>query len=208
VLTDFELLEAWRAGDKQAGNSLFERHLDSVTRFFRNKVGPTRLEDLIQKTFLVCVEKRDSFEGRSSFRTYLFAVAHNILRNAYRANQRQGERYEFGTVSVAEMGPGPMTIAAKHQDQQILLQALRSIPLDYQIVLELTYWENLEGQEIAEVLGKPLGTVRTHIRRGKQKLQEAISQLSMSEAQLQKTMTNLESWARQLRDQVEIPQPV
>ncbi len=202
--SDFELLEAWRGGDRSAGNRLFEQHFPSLHRFFRNKAGPDRVEDLIQKTFLVCVEKRDDFEGRSSFRTYLFAVAHNVLRNAYRSGKRQNERIEFGTVSVEDMGTGAMTLVARQEDKQILLHALRRIPLEFQVVLELYYWENLDGNELAEALDLPLGTVRTRLRRGKQRLEKAIAELATSEAQLTNTVTNLEQWARQLRDQVDV----
>lgn len=205
--TDFELLEAWRGGDRDAGSQLFERHFDSLQRFFRNKAGPERQEDLIQKTFLVCVEKKESFEGRSSFRTYLFGVAHNVLRNAYRSGKRQNDRIEFGTVSVEDLGMGAMTLVAKQQDRQILLHALRRIPLEFQVVLELYYWEGLEGQELADALGIPLGTVRTRLRRGKQRLEKVIAELATSEEQLTQTIKNIESWARELRDQVDLPKP-
>lgn len=202
MATDFELLESWRGGDKEAGNTLFERHFDAIQRFFRNKVGPERLEDLIQHTFLILVEKRDDFRGESSFRTYLFAVAHNVLRNAFRSHKRKNERFDFGTVSVHDVGPGPATMVAKQQDKQLLLQALRRIPLDFQVCLELYYWEQMEAKQLAEVLDLPVGTVRSRIRLGKQKLEAAIAELAQSPDQLTTTMTNLEDWARDLRDQV------
>ncbi len=200
--TDFELLESWRGGDKSAGNELFERHFDSIQRFFRNKVGPERLEDLIQQTFLILIEKKHDFRGDSSFRTYLFAVAHNVLRNAFRSYKRNADRFDFGTVSVHDIGPGPATMVAKQQDKQILLQALRHIPVDFQVVLELYYWEHMEAKELAEVLELPIGTVRSRIRLGKEKLEKAIAELAASPGQLNSTMSNLEDWARALRDQV------
>ena len=66
--TDRQLLEAWRGGDKKAGKRLFERHYDALTRFFRNKVGP-EAPDLVQQTFLGCLERIDRFrEGRTIHR--------------------------------------------------------------------------------------------------------------------------------------------
>lgn len=202
--TDFELLARWRDGERDAGSELFERHFDALRRFFRNKAGPQRLEELIQKTMLVCVENRDSFEGRSSFRTYLFGVAHNVLRGAYREGKRQNERIEFGTMSVEDMRTGAVTLVAREQNKALLLYALRKIPMEFQVVLELYYWENMEGQELADALGIPLGTVRTRLRRGKQRLEKIIGELAQSEHQLTQTLSNLEDWARQLRDEVDV----
>ena len=76
--SDIDLLDAWRAGDPRAGNELFNRHFDSVCRFFANKAG-NEVDDLIQRTFLACVEGRDRFRGDASFRGYLFGVARNVL---------------------------------------------------------------------------------------------------------------------------------
>ena len=64
---DDDLLERWRAGDKRAGNALFERHFRSLVRFFRNKVS-TGIEDLVQETLLACVRGRDRLRDDGSFR--------------------------------------------------------------------------------------------------------------------------------------------
>ena len=96
--TDLELLEAWRGGDRQAGEALFERHFDAIARFFRNKVDHG-IDDLIQRTFLACVESKDQFRGEASFRTFLFAVAHNVLGKHYRSQRRHGDRIDFGVTA-------------------------------------------------------------------------------------------------------------
>ena len=84
---DAELLEQWRAGDRKAGEALFDRHFDAVARFFRNKVD-RGIDDLIQRTFLACVESRDRFRGDSSFRTYAFAVGRHVLGKPGRSKRR------------------------------------------------------------------------------------------------------------------------
>ena len=55
-----------------------------------------RLEDLVQQTFMACVEGRERFRNDSTFRTYLFGVAHNVLRSHLRKRRREGERFDFG----------------------------------------------------------------------------------------------------------------
>ncbi len=87
---------------------------------------------------------------------------------------------------------------AERDEQQVLLVALRKIPVEYQIVLELVYWEDMTAVEIAEALELPLGTAKTRIRRGRQLLEEALAEVGG--AALQSTLSDLDGWARSLRD--------
>jgi RNA polymerase sigma-70 factor (ECF subfamily) len=201
MATDAELLQAWRGGDRASGEALFERHFDAVARFFRNKVDHG-IDDLIQRTFLACVESKDRFRGESSFRTFLFAVAHNVLGKHFRSKRRHGDRIDFGVTSVYDLSPSPSVIVAKHREQQVLLQALRRIPIESQIVLELYYWEKLTAADVAQVVGVPEGTAKTRIRRAKQLLEQEMGKLISAKDQLETTVANLDSWAAGLRDQV------
>ena len=200
VSTDLELLEAWKTGDRKAGSELFERHFDSICRFFANKVQ-SDVDDLVQRTFIACVEGKERFRGQSSFRTYLFGVAHNVLRSHLRKRKREGERFDFGITSVFDMGLSPTTLIAQRKEQLLILQALRRVPLDHQIVLELYYWEAMTAKDLGEVLDIPEGTVRGRIRRAKQLLEEALAELAETD-DLKSTVSNLDSWARSLRERV------
>ena len=198
---DLELAQRWRDGDAQAGGVLFERHYASIERFFRNKVN-SGIEDLIQRTFLLAVESRDRFRGASSYRTYLFGIAYNVLRDHYRAARRERERLDFGHDSVADLAPGASTLLRGVEERAELLAALRSIPLDFQVVLELYYWEQLDQRAIADALGIPHGTARSRIRLGKQKLVAALEAMARDGAAVHDTLTNLDQWARELREQL------
>ncbi|MCB9751400.1 MAG: RNA polymerase sigma factor [Myxococcales bacterium] len=200
---DFELLAAWRAGDTRAGETLFARHFAAIHRFFRNKVADDGdFEDLVQSTFMTCVERSDSFEGRSSFRTYLFGIAHNRLRNYYRSKRRHDARFDPGTVSAVDLGAGPATAAVQHSEQRLLLTALRRLPLDLQIALEMHYWEQLTAADIAEALEIPAGTAKSRLRRAKQLLRERLQELASTPAVLTRTLQDLDGWARGLRDEL------
>jgi RNA polymerase sigma factor (sigma-70 family) len=197
--SDIDLLDAWRAGDSRAGNELFNRHFDSICRFFANKAAH-EVDDLIQRTFLACVEGRDRFRGDASFRGYLFGVARNVLRRHYRDKRYHDQRFDPLVVSVHDLGPAPSMLIADKREQELLLHALRRLPMDHQITLELYYWENMSGSELAQVLDIPEGTVRGRIRRAKQLLESAIAELAESPQQLESTIANLEGWAKSLRD--------
>ncbi len=176
---DDTLLERWRGGDKGAGNVLFRRHFVAVRRFFRNKITDDEIDDLIQRTFMACVEGRDRFRGDASFRTYLFATARNQLYRFLR-DRRSRERKvdaDFGITSVAALGMTPSSIAAARQEHEILLCALQRVSVDQQTILELSYWEGLKGPEIAVIFDISPTTVRTRLYRARAALQQVIEEL-------------------------------
>jgi RNA polymerase sigma-70 factor (ECF subfamily) len=197
-VSDAELLQAWAEGDKLAGEQLFERHFEAIARFFRNKLpADAQHEDLIQQTFLGCVESRDRFRGEASFRSFLFAIAHNQLGKHWRKRSR--DRLDLQTVSAHDLDPSPSAVMARDQDQHKLLLALRRIPLDSQVALELHYWEAMTAAEIGEVLGIPLGTAKTRLRRAKQLLEAELQALAVGPERLDPTGTRLDTWAREVR---------
>ncbi|MFZ6183709.1 RNA polymerase sigma factor [Nannocystis pusilla] len=197
-MDDAELLLRWRDGDRDAGEALFERYFAALARFFRNKV-PHGVEDLVQQTFVACIEGMHRLRSAASFRSFLFAIAHNLLRASFRAQQRGAEPFDPEKVSAHQLAPGPSTLFARHGEQRLLLEALRTIPLDAQVLLELFYWEDLTSAEIAEVMGSPHGTVRSRLRRARELLRERLSELAASPDVLASTVQDLDGWAASLK---------
>jgi len=197
---DFELLERWRAGDREAGNALFARHFRPLFRFFRTKVADPIAEDLTQVSFLACVDGRDKFRNASSFRTYLFAIARNQLFLHFRKRGRQDAVVAFETVSMVDLGAGPSTLVAAQAEQRLLLRALRRIPVDFQIAIELYYWEGVSTSGIATVLGIPEGTVRSRLTRARDHLAKQMRALAETPALAESTVADFERWAQSLRE--------
>ncbi len=199
--TDEELLGAWRSGDAGAGKEIFARHYEAVARFFRNKVGD-EAPDLVQTTFLGCVEGAERFRGEGSFRSFLFAVAYRQLCKHYRARIAERARLDPGTVTAHDLDPTPSRVVAQRQEQRLLLEALRRIPFEYQVALELHYWERMSTAEIAVALDAPQGTMKSRLRRGRALVEEQIQRLTQDAALLESTQARLEDWAMGVRDQV------
>jgi RNA polymerase sigma factor (sigma-70 family) len=199
VVSDTELFERWCQGDERSGAKLFDHHFPAVSRFFRNKAGDD-FEDLVQQTFTACLESRERFRRDSSFRTFLFAIANNILRNHYRSKRR--DRVDLTSVSVHDLDPGPSTIVAKVREQRLLLEALRHIPLEHQIILELYYWEGMTAKAIGEIVGETEYTIRNRLRRGKELLRRRMEELAHDRAELESTWGGLERWAAEIFDAV------
>lgn len=193
--SDVELLDAWRSGDAGSGQQLFRRYFGPLNRFFRNKTD-SGVEDLIQSTFLACVEGRDRFRQSSSFRTFMFGIANNLLCGHYR---RQRRSLDFEQTSIVDLGASPSGPLTRRDEHAALLRGLRSVPLQQQVMLELAYWEGMKGPEIAEVLGIPANTVRSRLSRARAALREALERDVASPELLRSTLADLERWAQGVR---------
>jgi RNA polymerase sigma-70 factor (ECF subfamily) len=175
-VNDSELIDRWRSGDNAAAGELIRRHFSMLQRFFSNK-APGHEEDLIQTTLVACVEARDAFRGDSTFRTYLFKLARMQLFAHYRKMYRTRE-LDFTTTSVCDLGTSPSGVLVQREESELLARALQLLPLDQQIALELTYWEDLGAPEVAEVLGIPENTVYSRVHRAKAHLREVLARVA------------------------------
>jgi RNA polymerase sigma-70 factor (ECF subfamily) len=196
---DTQLYEQWRGGDRDAGTKLVERHYDSVHRFLATKAGP-HADDLVQRTFLACANLERGYRGESSFRAYLFGVARYILFEYFRGRVRDGKiDPDFSVSSACELAPGPSTFASDRVEQRLLVQALRSLPLDIQMTLELFYWEEMSVGELAAALEIPPGTVKSRLFRGRTLLKEAMEAAPMTPDETASVRLLLADWAENMR---------
>lgn len=195
--SDEQLFEAWRAGDAAAGAALYERYFDPLFRFLRGKVEAA-VEDLLQQTFLTCVKRKDALRDGAKFRSYLFTVARHELFEHWRQRAKRAGDVEIGELSIQDLGTSPTGIVARQAEHRLLLRALRTLPLDLQIALELHYWEDLTGPELAEVLAIPEGTVRSRLRRAQEALETAMTELAEDPESLASTRAGLDKWAASL----------
>ncbi len=201
--SDVELLHAWGEGDARAGEALFERYYPAMIRFFANKVAGDPA-DLIQETFIRCLEGRARLRDADKFRSFLFGIAYNRLKKHYEKGRVEGDRIDYGTHSAVDVAPGARTMMCRGAEQKLLLEALRRIPVEHQVVLEMFYWESMTSAAIADALAEPHGTVRTRIRRARQLLQEQLTQVATDPAVARRTSSDLDSWAAKLRAEQEL----
>lgn len=202
--SDEDLLAAWRGGDERAGEALFSRHLRSMIRFFVPKVGHEDGQDLVQDTFLGLREGLERFRGDASVRTLLFAIARNKLNYHFRNLTRDRARFVFdpGQNSIAELATTPTQRMAGAEQNLLLLRALRQLPVDTQVMLEMHYWEQLPVREIAQIVDQPVNTVKARMYRGRRQLEAHMTKLAESPDQLQTTLDGLSAWAARLRSEL------
>ncbi|MCA9653874.1 MAG: sigma-70 family RNA polymerase sigma factor [Myxococcales bacterium] len=196
MASDIELLQAWRDGDDARGQELCMRYFEPVARFFANKLGD-QTSDLVQDTFLALVQGRDRLHDDTRFRSYLFGIAYNVLKKHLTRRYQMPE--DFETRSLCDLAPGAETMLREAEHLRLLKSALRRIPLNLQVALELRYWESLSSMEIAQVLGIAPSTVRTHLARARTMLEEALRAEAEAPDVAESTISNLDAWAQQLR---------
>ena len=194
---DRELLDAWRAGDDDAGGRLFQRHFLAVARFLGSRTHSDVVEDLVQSTFERCVASRTKIRDGLRIRAYLLSIARNELLMHIRSQVVRGTE-----IDAERREPMPASwLANYNREQRLLLRALRCLLFEQQMVIELRYWEELTTAEIAEVLDTPMNTIKTRLHRARQRLASEIGRLETEPELLESTISGLEHWVASLRRQ-------
>jgi RNA polymerase sigma factor (sigma-70 family) len=172
-LDDSGLVASFRAGDPGAGTALVERHFDGLYRFFRSKVAGD-VDDLVQQTFMSCLEARAGFRGECSFRTLLFRIARRRLHDHYR-KKRRDQALDFTTTSVRALGTSPSAALQRSDAIAAVRAALQELSVDAQTLLELSYWQDMSTHELAEVFEVPVGTIKSRQFAARAALQALLS---------------------------------
>lgn len=196
---DEDLLDRWRDGDRGAGERLLARHFDVVCRFFYFKVPEDVAADLIQQTFLALCEGKQRFRGDSPFRAYLLGTARLVLLSHFRRKRRDAEHLDPLEHSVAALGPSPTSALARRREEQILLQALRELPLDLQIAFELYHLEGVTAGELAQMYGLSEPGMYGRLRKARLLTIAACERLAETAALRSSTVERLDDWVRELQ---------
>ncbi len=164
------LLADARRGDARAFSRLVDRHQQAVRGFLRRFAGHwADADDLAQEAFVIAWSKLARFEGRSSFRSWVCGVGYRIARGARRSHTRAGAR-EFSWLEEqddAEAG-------APLEDRIALARAMAELPDDQRAAVALCLSEGFSHGEAASILNLPLGTVKSHVTRGRERLLKAL----------------------------------
>lgn len=163
-LTD--LLLAAREGDRLALSVVVRRLYPDVVRYCAVRVAPEVAEDVAQDVFLRVVRGVPRFEGRSSARTWVFAIAHNACADAVRGRVRRRDREEVGLPPGAEAGGG----APGADDGLGLALLLDELDAERRDAFVLTQLSGMTYAEAAALLDVPIGTIRSRVARAREDL--------------------------------------
>ena len=182
--TDEALMLAVVAGDDVAFAVIYERHVDLVYSAAVRVLGDSQLaEDATQDVFVRLWRRPETFVAeRGRFLSWLMSVARNRAVDELRARGRRRKRECLALAEPEEANANgtprpdedPARAAQLHEEQGVVRRALGTLPPEQKVALELAYFGGLTQQEISVTLHEPLGTVKTRIRLGMQKLRRAL----------------------------------
>jgi RNA polymerase sigma-70 factor (ECF subfamily) len=171
---DAALLARIQEGSEAAFNLLIDRHQQAVRGFLRRVLAnPADADDIAQETFLAAWRGAGGYRSGSSVRTWLCAIAWRKAKTTQRGWLRLKAREKTYHAEMLEDAP----VQAPAEDRLAVKRALMALPLDQRAAVALCLAEGFSHAEAAEALGAPLGTVKSHVARGRARLLEALSEI-------------------------------
>lgn len=167
MASDEELMLDIRNGSRTAFETLFGQYREPIWQFFRRRTADAgRAEELAQDTFVAILQGAARYEQRGTFRSYLFGTAYNVLQ----ADRRRAVHRATETLDSDPEAPG-----APDPDAAIWVRsAMATLDETDREVLMLREYEQLSYQEISDLRGIPLNTVRSQLFRARMALKAAL----------------------------------
>jgi RNA polymerase sigma-70 factor, ECF subfamily len=171
---DEALVDAWvNRGDADAFAGLVGLHQLYVFRLALSVLGPgfeADAEDVAQEAFIRVAERLQGFRGECRFRTWLHRLALNLALDRRRRSRWSRPHLDLEALerrAAVEGGDDPFTAAADAERALALHRCLDTLPESLRTAIHLRYWLDLTIDDIARILRLPIGTVKSHLHRGR-----------------------------------------
>jgi RNA polymerase sigma factor (sigma-70 family) len=179
TVSEADLAARFAEGDDLALREAYDAYGGLVHHFCRRSLaGGADADDAAQQTFVAAWRTRERFDPeRGSLAGWLLGIARHKVIDTLRASERRRGLTDRARDEVAVAAPpttatGPDALA----DRLLLADALGRLPEDQRRTLELAFFDDLTHPQIAEVTGMPIGTVKSHIRRGLLRLRDRLEE--------------------------------
>lgn len=173
---DRELVQAARAGDAIAFDSLFYRYRDGIYRLgYAITKDPSAAEEIVVDTFARAHRAIERLEPDDSLRPWLYRVAVNL---SYNRRPRKGVTFsslDDGTEDIAADAESPSDAAERAERRRVVLECVDTLGPKHKVVVVLHYLNGLNLAEIAEIVEVPVGTVKSRLHYGLRKLRMQLS---------------------------------
>lgn len=173
--SDIELVEDVKAGNRRAFSELVQRHQRALLRLsLRFLREPSLAEDVVQESFIKAYEKIHLFEGRSSFKSWLFQIAVNTAKNRLRSLP-----HEYVSIDDVHLGVDAGAESGMVQDdlRKIIRAEVERLPERQRLALSLRIFEDMSFKEIAQIMACPYDTAKANYRHGLMRLKERLEEL-------------------------------
>ena len=171
--SDEELVGLVQEGEVFAFEQLVKRYQHKLLGFVYHMVHNEQVsDDIVQESFINLYKTIDRVDASKKFSSYVFAIARNTAISHIRKFKKEISLDEL-LVSGEEESLYAQIVQA--EQAHTVARALAKIPVHYQKAIRLYYFEDLSYEEVAQKLGLPINTVRTHLRRGKELLKQVLT---------------------------------
>lgn len=159
---------SFQSGDETALKAVYDAHGSLVYSYCRRALGADQARDTTQEVFLAAWRARDRFDAsRGSLPAWLMGITKNKVIDQLRASGRKVPIDDGADVGARSAGPEEAAVLA---DRMLVADAIRTLPDRARLVVEMAFFDDLTHGEIADRTDLPLGTIKSDIRRGLQKM--------------------------------------
>lgn len=170
---DYRLIRAVQNGDMVAFNQLVDRYKDRLMNVIgRMLSSQEEAEDVVQETFVRVYQHRQSFNFKHCFSTWIYTIALNLARNEL----RRRKKFKFYEISDMQGNEAEFAVDPKIPNRlpEAIEAALKELPEKYRMAFLLRDIEEMPYEEVAKVLGVPLGTVKSRVNRARLMLRDKL----------------------------------
>ncbi|MDQ3962972.1 MAG: RNA polymerase sigma factor [Actinomycetota bacterium] len=171
-----ELLATRSADDLDAFTELYDRYHRRVYRFVRSQTpDDATAEDLTAQTFFRALSSAGTFDGRGSYKSWLFRIAHNTV-SSWRLHRTKSPIVLEEVPEHVDPSPSPASVLVAGEERSLVWRVVSSLAPAQREAISLRYIEDLTTQEIAEITGRSRGAVRILLHRGRTALRRAFEE--------------------------------
>lgn len=171
---DAQLIDEVGKGNQAAFDILFSKYNDklyaSLLAFTKSQ---DLAEDLTQKTFIRVWKKIETFRGDSSLFTWIYRIAINLAKNEFSSKQAKNQGITDNiddTYDLESSVSSPESHAIEAESMQAVMDFIASLPTDLREAISLREFDGRSYDEIAQITGSPIGTVRSRIFRAREEI--------------------------------------
>ncbi|MFC1713239.1 RNA polymerase sigma factor [Candidatus Poribacteria bacterium] len=186
--SDEELMLSYRDGDEYAFEMLYRRYEKPLLNFiYRVTMDAADAENLCQEAFFRVVRGREKYQATAQFKTWLFQIALNLCRDRLRRMKHRSHLSLNATASseddeavelqelIPDTSPNPGKHMEANEQESVVKQAIASLPEDQRLVVILKEYQGLKLSEIANIMNRPVGTVKSLNHRAHGKLRKMLA---------------------------------
>ena len=184
-LPDEQLIELFQNGDERAYVKLVDNYKDRLYNYLYGIVHDVDLaEDLLQETFIKVFTHKHSYKASYKFSTWMYTIGKNLAFTELRKKKRRKTKSfsdiesqrEWGELQIPDSSGSIDSVISKEERSKIIQRIICQLPQDFMVVIVFRDIQELSYEDISTIIEVPIGTVKSRINRGREKLRQLLKE--------------------------------